>query len=130
MKCSVCGAELTGSETICPGCGSPVENPSENVTEASEEMASVQEADKAEESISNKVQGLVDAVRDISAQTGEASGAFEAQPQAEKPKKKTGIIIGVAAAAVVAVGALAFGPGKIPKRWSLPHLRIYIPMIR
>lgn len=113
MKCSVCGAELTGSETICPGCGSPVENPTENVTEASEavaeETASVQEADKAEESISNKVQGLVDAVRDISAQTGEVSGAFEAQPQAEKPKKKTGIIIGVAAAAVVAMGALAFG---------------------
>lgn len=83
-----------------------------------------------EENISDKMEELVDAVRDIAAephkaeepaqpqpgeaavperlQPGEATESAQPQPEPEKPKKKTGIIIGVAAAALVAVGAFAF----------------------
>lgn len=94
-----------------------------------------------EENISDKMEELVGAVRDIAAQSHEAAAPDQPQPgeaaasdqpqpdeaaapgqprpdeaaepvqpqlEPEKPKKKTGIIIGVAAAAVVAVGAFAF----------------------
>lgn len=94
-----------------------------------------------EENISDKMEELVGAVRDIAAQSHEAAAPDQPRPdeaaasdqplpdeaaapdqpwpdeaaepaqlqlEPEKPKKKTGIIIGVAAAAVVAVGAFAF----------------------
>ncbi len=46
MKCKVCGAELADGEKVCPGCNNPVE-----------------------ESISDKMQGLVNAVQNIAAQS-------------------------------------------------------------
>lgn len=97
MKCNVCGAELTEGVKVCPDCGSPVE-----------EVSFAGEMEKKEESISDKMEALTDAVREIAAQSNEAAVPVESQPELEKPKKKTGIIIGVAAAAVVAVGAFAF----------------------
>lgn len=116
MKCKVCGAELADGEKVCPGCNNPVE-----------------------ESISDKMQGLVNAVQNIAAQSdgmetssrvqsddGDTSSepvqavsepaAVSSEPAAmpletagePKKPKKTGLIVGVAAAAVVAVGAFAF----------------------
>ena len=46
MKCKVCGAELADGEKVCPGCNNPVE-----------------------ENISDKMQGLVNAVQNIAAQS-------------------------------------------------------------
>ncbi len=116
MKCKVCGAELADGEKVCPGCNNPVE-----------------------ENISDKMQGLVNAVQNIAAQSdgmetssrvqsddGDTSSepvqavsepaAVSSEPAAmpletagePKKPKKTGLIVGVAAAAVVAVGAFAF----------------------
>ena len=116
MKCKVCGAELADGEKVCPGCNNPVE-----------------------ESISDKMQGLVNAVQNIAAQSdgmetssrvqsddGDTSSepvqavsepaAVSSEPAAmpletagePKKPKKTGLIVGVAAAAVVGVGAFAF----------------------
>ena len=116
MKCKVCGAELADGEKVCPGCNNPVE-----------------------ESISDKMQGLVNAVQNIAAQSdgmetssrvqsddGDTSSepvqavsepaAVSSEPAAmpletagePKKPKKTGLIVGVAAAAVVVVGAFAF----------------------
>ena len=113
MKCKVCGAELADGEKVCPGCNNPVE-----------------------ESISDKMQGLVNAVQNIAAQSdgmetssrvqsddGDTSSepvqavsepaAVSSEPAAMpletagEPKKPKKTGL-IVGAAVVAVGAFAF----------------------
>ncbi|MCI8518176.1 MAG: zinc ribbon domain-containing protein [Hungatella sp.] len=89
MKCSVCGAELGGNEMVCGSCGAPVgdgRQGGEGDREVTEQFA-------------RPLPGVEDVPDNLS---------FAAPPisEPEKPKKKTGLIIGIVAAAAV-VTALA-----------------------
>lgn len=84
MKCSICGTELAVGEKVCHGCGNPVEEDKEAVVQANEGQEGTEAA------VSESFNQPEDAAEPL------------------KPRKKKGILMGVAAAAVVAAGALAF----------------------
>lgn len=119
MKCNVCGTEIGADEKVCHGCGNPV-GENQEASAFGEIMAdtakSMAEASQPETDGSEEEQKEPDATRksvgteSISELPEETSGSIQsgAAEEASKSGKKKRVIIGVAAA-VVAVGALAFG---------------------
>lgn len=131
MKCNVCGAELGVDEKICHGCGSPVEEGQqipgqENGGQVAAETAEgSRDESRSDGHVPNEApegEGFGQVMAQVRQNEGEqtdmtavqsfSQGAVAGQPEniQEPPKsgKKKGILIGVAAAAVVAAGALAF----------------------
>ena len=117
MKCGVCGTEIGVDEKVCHGCKSPVEQSRSAFGDAMTEAASSMAAGGSEpDEIGSGQEGTGEMPGSSMADGGvpetgnQAQGSALPEGAGKPPKsgKKTGIIIGVAAAAAVAVGALAF----------------------
>jgi len=108
MKCSVCGTELDAGEKVCHACGNPV-------GEKGQDTAGGEKKDSAfGDAMAEAGKNTASGGRPAMDWPGGGQEGMEALNQPEgaggppKSGKKKGIIIGVAAAAVVAVGALVF----------------------
>ncbi len=101
MKCSVCGAELNENEKICSQCGSPAEAPRD-----AGEPAAVQ----GTETVPSFEKEYTEVLNNPAEHSMDTSVQTVVPP--EPKKKKTGLIIGAAVAAVAVIGAAVFAMNR------------------
>lgn len=111
MKCNNCGTELEPGARFCQLCGQSVEN-----TAAGENMqeTATQSQVNATQGYENTLQGMgTSGQQNITGNMLASQGTGNGQSPNRKKKGRTGLKVAVGAAAVFAIGAVAFAAPKL-----------------
>ena len=100
MLCKNCGKEIFENQAFCTNCGAPVEKPAQEVTEIEAEPIANEEPAVVEDAATESF--------DINTYDESESLVYD-EVVAPAKKKKTGLIIGLASAAVVVALAVLVG---------------------